>query len=243
MKKLMALLLALVLSFSLVACGKNTEKDDTKEETKATDKAEKDDKKDAEEEATAVAEGFMDAFMDLDAREAGKYIDDVDAIEDTIDGLKDAFLDGMMSELPSEFDELEAIGIDVEAKLDELADAVLDKFKDDMSYEIIDTEKDGDDYIFTVEMTIPSGVEDVDYETEMADLLSEENLTALAEQWKEDGIIDDNTTEEEAAELLIDELFSRLVDIIEFTTSSTEAELVVVQDGNDWVVDAKESGF
>lgn len=234
MKKLMALLLALVLSFSLVACGKNTEKDDTKEETKATDKAEKD-----IEEATAVVEDFMDALMDLDAKKAAKYIDDEDAIPEEFSQYSDALddvLEGMMSGLPAE---VEAYRDDIESRMKGFMDKVVAKAKDVMDYEITDVEKDGDNYVFTVSLTAADDASDP-----FADLDIETFLAEKATEWYEDGTITDSSTEEDLFELMIPAMFDYMeeaLDDVELETTTNSTELVVVPDGNDWIISADES--
>lgn len=229
MKKLLSILLALVLMLSLVSCGGSDDANKVKdEEVKKTDKE--------LVEETAVA--FMDALVDLDFEEVKEYVTNKEEISEAVKGYDIASVKAeFMTQLP---EEIAAYTKPVET----FFDFVVAKAKSSFDYkikEIVKEEKDK--YIVKIDFTEPD-MESVDLESVMAELMTEEGVQNLLLEMLEAGTISEETSEEELTELVITEVFNiatEALNEVEFATSTEEIEIVVVKDGDAWLVDSETS--
>ncbi len=225
MKKLLSLLLALVLTFSLAACGGG-----------AGDKNSK--VNDSKEEATEVVEGFMDAYIDFDFADLEDYVDDFSDLPEEIQELDfSSALDEIIDEMP---DGLSAYRDDWEDVFNRLFDIA----KECMDYKITDVnEESKDEYIFTVDLTVPD-FESVDFDSLVTNAMSEDTMMDLVTMGQASGELSEAPTEEEIMAFLAPTIIQKINDAlydVEFETESQEIELVVVEENNEWMIDASKS--
>lgn len=223
MKKLLALLLVVVLAFSVVACG-------TKDAGTTEKPGEKPavEKEDDSKEAEKVAEEFFDAFVELDFDKAEKYVDDKAVVEEAA---KELDFDAMMDTLPDEFSPYKSY-------FEEMFDAILDAVLKDFDYEIKGVEEDGDKYIVEVELTAPVTT---DLEGYFEDAMSEDSMGALAMELYTNGTITEDMSEDE----IYDAVFAAMVDYVKDQVKnvdvSTETETVkvtVYEKDGEWLIEA-----
>ena len=223
MKKFLALLLAVVCTMSMVACGGTG--------------------KDTSAGAEKVVESFMDAFCDLDMDKVKDYVVDENDIPEEIANLDlSAGIKKIMEEMPSE---AEAYASDFEKVFNDL----IEKLKKSLSYKIKKTEKAEEDYIVTVELTVPDPekMESIDMESLFAESLDETALNDMLMKMLAEGKISENSTEQEILDLIMPELIKivkNVFDSIELETITKDVEIVVVQtEDGKWLVDAQKSNL
>lgn len=217
MKKILSLMLALVLVFSMTACGVG--------------------EKENEEAAKNVVESFLSAVSNLEMDKLKDYVVDEDEIPEEFAEMS---IDKVMSEMP---EEMEPYSEDFK----KLFGGLFDKVKDKIEYEIKDVTKEEDDkYAVSVELTMPK-LDDVDIESVVEENISEEDLTAIAMRLFAEGRITVNSTQQEIMDVLMPDVINALEDVfdgIELETETEEKEFVVVKTEDDkWLIDAKESGL
>ncbi len=217
MKKILSLMLALVLVFSMTACGVS--------------------EKENEEAAKNVVESFLSAVSNLEMDKLKDYVVDEDEIPEEFAEMS---IDKVMSEMP---EEMEPYSEDFK----KLFGGLFDKVKDKIEYEIKDVTKEEDDkYAVSVELTMPK-LDDVDIESVVEENISEEDLTAIAMRLFAEGRITVNSTQQEIMDVLMPDVINALEDVfdgIELETETEEKEFVVVKTEDDkWLIDAKESGL
>ena len=218
MKRLLALLLALVCVISMVAC--SGEKAKKAEEETVT-----------EEDAREVAEGFMDAYVQLDVDGMKKYIDDPAVLDDELgEGFDiEAMIDELVEESVAENPELESI----KEEMRSLMSTVMYKYIGTLSYEILDVEEDDGTFTYTVELTIP------DENTDMSEYmeLDEEAYASLIMEGISNGTI---TTTEDVYSVIFGAMEEKIAEI-EFDTTTKEVKLVVREVDGELKVIAEES--
>ena len=233
MKKLLAILMAFVLAFSLVACSNAAD-----EETTA-----KEDSKNAKEESTEVVEAFMDAYLEFDADKMEDCVIDKDDLPESLkmnfDEKVEEAWEETARELPPEM-------ANYESDFENMFISVIERALDEVSYDIVETEKEDDDeYTVTVEVTLPD-VESVDFD-EILSSKDDEASAVLEEkalEYMESGMITAYSTEEEIMDLLMPhaiEIIEEAFDEIEFEITTEEIEFAVKLEDDEWLIDAKDS--
>ncbi len=216
------LTLALVLSFA--ACNNDAKESEVKEEPKNDVVAEE------------TAKDFMDALNEFDVDKMADCCADPDAFKDMLgfDDVKDAVFEGMAE-----------AGVDGEMAemMAPFADGVIDIMKNRIDYEVVSVKEDGDDYIVTVEYSVPDfGVAGETLNT----AFSEEESAALgeeiAQELVENGTITQTSTQEEIMDALINSMIDKLLPIMEEAIENAEivtekAEIKVVEKDGKWFVD------
>lgn len=221
MKRLLALLLALVCVISMVAC--SGEKAKKAEEETVT-----------EEDAREVAEGFMDAYVQLDVDGMKKYIDDPAVLDDELgEGFDiEAMIDELVEESVAENPELESI----KEEMRSLMSTVMYKYIGTLSYEILDVEEDDGTFTYTVELTLPDENADISEYMEF----DEEAYTTLILEGISNGTI---TTPEDMYTVILEAIEEKVAEA-EFKTVTEEMEIVVEEvDGELKVIAEKSSEF
>lgn len=219
MKRLLALLLALMCVISMVACSEEKSKKTEEEETVS------------EEDAREVAEGFMDAYIQLDLDGMKKYIDDPDFLDEKLgeDIDIDSMIDTYVEEAIKEDPELEP----VKEEMKSFMSTAMDKYLSAISYEIMDVEEDDGTFTYTVELTIP------DENTDMSEYmeLDEDAYASLIMEGISNGTI---TTTEDVYTVIFEAIEEKLAEI-EFDTTTKEIKLVVREVDGELKVIAEES--
>ena len=229
MKKLLALMLALMLVFSMFACSSTGDAD-----------GENGKKKSAEDEAKETVDAFMSDLVDFKFDGIENYFVNPDSLPESITNLDmNTSLEAAMSTLPPEMSSFRA-------DFEKIFNDVIDKAKADFSYEIKEIKKgeDKDTYVVTVALTMPNL--DEDFESFLGDFLNEEAVTEIAMRLISEGKITASTTEEEMYAVIIPEvvaLFEKALDTVEFEVSTSDKDLVVVEDDGKWLIDAEASDF
>lgn len=240
MKKTLLALLALVTALSFSACGedKKDEGSSTTGKVTKTDKKPEKKEKSATDEAEETVEGFLKAFCKLDFEAASKYLDDADAMPEELAALDiDAAMKEMMGDLPAEF-------AGYEDDFSAMAENVIDSMLSKMDYEILDSKEDGDEVIVEVDLTIP----DTTAMDSMGDELTSELETLvmdIATKAMENGSLTESSTEAEVMDYLMPKLMDGMEVLMteyvnDLETSTETIELVVYQDGDDWVISAED---
>lgn len=247
MKKLLSILLAFVLVFSMVACTSgesapdadvDVEEADEKDTAKDT---EKDVEKNTEEEDRKAVEktviSFMDAFVNLEFDKLADYcLDDAEIAKD-LEGLDiAAAFESMMNELPAEF-------APYSDDFEDMLDSLLKKIKADFSYEILEVEKENDEkYNVTVEYTM-SDMESVDIENIIAGSITEDEVVNILMEMIDAGELSLTATEDEMLAAVMPIAVSRMVDAVEsveFEVLTDVLDFVVVKtDDGEWLIDAE----
>ena len=221
MKKILALVLALMCAFSFASCGKS--------ETKSEETV----KKTPEQEATDTINGFMTALTSFDFEDMKKYVANTDVLPEDIRqfDIKALLKENIPAELSDYTKEFEAF-----------AQNIFDKLSSEMSYKIKKTSQDGDGYVFLIELTAPD-FEKIDLETTLAQKLTEDAINGIVDDLIASGDITDATTEEEVLPLIVPpmfELMNQAVAELSLETEITEEEFSVKKDGGKWFVDVTE---
>jgi len=228
MKKLLSLILALSLTLSLAACGgKGEDKAKDEPNEKKEVKADKKELK-GEDAARDAAENFFDAFCDFDFEEAEKYFDG--EIPSDVKGAYSMALDEMLAGMPAE---MSAYKSDFEDIFNDL----IEKMKKSVSYKITDVEGDGDEYIVSVELTMPD-MESVDFDSVMSSSMEEELMTLVME-YAESGKITESMSEDEMMEIIMPELIKIIKNAfndMDFETTTDSGEITVAEIDGEWLV-------
>lgn len=232
MKKFLSILLVFVLMFSLVSCGESndadtntTKKEKVKEETKT-------DKQLVEE----TVKEFFDAFSELDFEGMKAQLSDPDLMPEEFNAYNgDVFVENALSSIPQEVQEY----VD-QSVIENYMERSLNKMKEYISYEITDIKKVNDEeYKATVDLTLPDS-ESSNADEVLGEYMSEEGTMLLVQQLAEEGVITENSTQEEvlgALMLKIFEIASDALDEIQFETSTSAIEYTVVKtDDGKWLI-------
>ena len=244
MKKLLSILLALTMVFSLAACGGDKAEKEAKKGEKVVDVVKDDEKtkeKDDEALAEETVEGAMDAFCELNLKEFAGYVNGEADLGDMPFENKDDLTDMFLEELGSD-PGMEGMIELIQPVFETVVDAMLDS----MTYEITDVSEDNGDYNFTVNFEcmdfealddFDSLMEGTDFETTMMEVVTE---------LMESGDITEDMSEEEMMEALIPSLVEILEDVIvealeSVDTNEAELEFVVTEEDGEWLIDAENS--
>ena len=228
MKKMLKIALCAVLTlalvFSFVACSDDAAKDEEVIE-----------EVDGEEEAEKVVESFMDGFCEFDIKEMSKYCVDGDAFTENIgyEDFKQELIDRMSKEFSPE----------LAVQLEPLFEGMVDIVSKTIEYKITDIEKDGDDYVVTVEYSSIDFEELSNYSNEA---FSGENSTKMGEELAQElidnGTITESSTQEEVVEALIAGMTDKVLNDLEgaiddFEKVEKTVEITVVEDDGEWLID------
>ena len=215
MKKMLSVLLALVMVLTMMAgCQKGSAPfaDDSTLARKA-------------------AENYLDALMLFDYKEASNFTSDPDKmLENALyEDLEEA-TNKIMSAVPQEFGAYEG-------SIKTFADAMFDVMKNEMDYEITNVKKDGDGYLVSVKLTT------VDYEGEdiLADMMESVNAEELLMQLLEDGIINENMSEQQLMDAMIPAMFEKMADAVKdvpIATTTLEEDIHLIKVKDQWLVDS-----
>lgn len=261
MKKILALLIAATMTVvALTACsGSSTDSDDTESVAVVEKKADKEEKEDKEEkadkeettevdgakESKKVAEEFMAACIAFDLKKMVDYVGEDDSdlpFKDLADAKKT---------LIDELGEDESMK-DFAEEFEGIIDSMFKSMTDAMSYEIEEGKKvvtnNGEKYVYPVTLNLIAEDTDVDtqFEELMEDSMSEEAMQELALELLEEGKITESSSEEEIMKAVFDAILPKMeeaVEKLEWETTSTEGEIVVVEKDGKWVIDVEESTF
>jgi len=232
MKKFLAILLAFVLAFSLVACSSNVADEET---------LTKEDRKNPEEEATEAVEEFMDAYVELDADEMEDFVVDKDDLPEflniTVDDLVAPAVQYEIANPP--FEEFK----NYEKDLEKAYIALIENAMDELSYEITEVEENDDEFTFTVEVTVFDSeiMKDIDLNSLTAEKYTQEYLMKLAAEAGKDIA---TLTETEFMEIYLPDYFKFVLEVFadaEIKTHKEEIEVVVKHEDDEWLIDAKNS--
>ena len=231
MKKLSALLLALCLLLTGLCGCKKAEEPTPSNPNDNPSKIVIDEKAD-EKAATQVAEDFFDAALSLEIKDASKYTDDPDAFMEKapFESASDLF-DTLSETIPAEL-------APFADNLTPVMEEIMEIFLDEVSYEILSTEKDGDDYLVTVEATIPV-TDDINFE----DYLDETEFQNMAMELLANGTISEDMTQDQLMEALIPAIMDKIIDIIrdiDIPTKTEETTITVVKVDDEWLVSSEE---
>ncbi|MBQ2696475.1 MAG: hypothetical protein IJF61_04155 [Clostridia bacterium] len=210
MKKLIALLLAVICAFSLVACAGGGN----------------------EAKATKSMENFLNALKDLDVDGMKAAVDDPDALPESLENLD---IDNIMKTIPSE---LSAYSEDFKGVIT----ALYDRAKSHIAYDIKNVEENDDEFVFTVEVTMPEF--NTDFQNLFTNSLDEDALMNIALDLYSSGKITPSSTQSEVMDALMPEVVKIMNDTIndiEIKTTTAEKEFVVVEEDGEWLVSVKKS--
>lgn len=209
MKKLLCLLLAMVMCFSLVAC--------SSEEGAGSDSA-------AEAEKALV--GFMDALCDFDADAMVDYVVDPDAIPEEIKNVNVETLMATMPEMLAEYED----------DFRDVFTALVEKFTSGIKYEIKDSEEVDEGYAFTLDVSMPEGnpadsLQDLFTEETLTELVMEKVSSGE--------IALDSSEEEIMAAVMpaLFDMMNKEIESMEFEIETTEKEIIVSEVDGEWLVD------
>ncbi len=187
-----------------------------------------------EKEARQTAVNFLNAFMDFDFETMCLYVDDVTELQETTEMMK---YDSIVENLP---EEIQAFSDDFE----EIYEIAFEKIRECMSYTIKDLRKDGDDYVFVVDITGVSQSQDI--EGIITESFDEETMTEFTMEMLSSGKITVSMTEEEMMEVIIPgiiEMMKPIIEGIEFETETAQQDLVVSKTNGKWLVNGEKSDF
>lgn len=236
MKKLLALMLALMMSMTFAACNKEDEDtSDKKEKTKTEQSAEKKDSEDVVKndsvdesaEVEAVVKNFLDAFCAFDVNTAATFTNDPDAIRELMPIDASNMESALLSEIPAEFSQYKT-------EFSDFAQNMLRKATAACSYRIQGIEKQGDDYIVTVSLTVPTDWDDLALDDIFTDTAVQEILMSLLNSGK----LNENMSEDQMMKVLLPELFDYALDNMTLDTETKDDGKIVVSNfGGKWLID------
>ena len=213
MKKCLSVLLALVMVLTMLAGCQGKSKP-----------------KDPETLARETVENYMDALMVFNFEKASTYTSDPDKMmEDApYNNLEDATA-AIMDAVPEEF-------ATYEESITKFADAMFDVMKDKMDYEITAVTKDGDDYLVSVTLTTV----DSDGANFMTDMMSDIDIEEMLMQMLEDGIINENMSEQQLMDILVPAIFDTMTEAVQnasVSTTTIEENFRIIKVDGKWVID------
>lgn len=223
MKKLLALLLALSCAVSLAAC-KKSKVDGGKPAPEKTD----------EQLATEAAEGFLDALVDLDYDGMAEYVDDASVIPEEFKDFNADELTKTMTE--GQGPEFEPFTEDLKG----LSEDIIGVIKDNMSYKITSTEKDGDNYIITAEMSI-CDFDSVNFDSIVEENFKEEDLNKMLMELLASGKISADSSQEEILAIIMPDMIKAMRDGVknmDVTSTTEEYKLTVSEIDGEWLVNS-----
>lgn len=229
MKKLLALLLALVCVVSFAACGDDADKAETKtnENVNVDEKASTSVAKTDEELATEAVESFMNAFQKLDVNEMKKYIDNIDALGEEFAIIADR--DALLGEIPAELQPYKN-------QFQKVIDATFEKLSKSISYKINGSAKDGDNFVFDVTVNAPS--------EDSADVFNDDTImNQILEDLTVSGKITEGMSEDDMMNVIFTEMADFIRNMDDFATITEETKVVVYEKDGKWVINATESSL
>lgn len=237
MKKLLTIALALLVVFAVAGCAEETM--DIGIDRDSFGNSENNKNRD-EDDARKAAENFMEALCEFNFKDMSKYsTEDYTEIMECDDMYE--YLDGTFSA-----EDLD-LGIEsdkVDDAVNDFVEVMVDGIVDNTEYEITDTEKDGDAWKFTVEIT------SVDMDDVSDSLESEEcNDAVVKASEKYDDVDIEGMTGDEITAVMEDmvvDMFGAMGDFVydyceEAETVGGELELYVIEEDGEWLVDIENS--
>jgi len=176
--------------------------------------------------------------LDVDAME--NYLDDADAIPEDmanfdIDTLVDNAIDSNPAIAPYEED------------FTKFAEAVVEKMTDNMSYTIVETEKDGKDYVVTVEMTMPDFDEvNKSFEDTLKSSVSNQKMNELITKLFTNGTITASSSQQEILDAVMPEVINLMIESVDdfkVDTETEEKELTISKIDGEWLINTKKSNI
>ncbi len=226
MKKILSILSIFILMFSLGACSKVENYDVIGTEKKYAN--------DEEKAVCEVAESFLEAWRDWDFITLKNHITNPEELENYD---WNTHLNTMIKE------QIGGIPTEYSAYRQELQEAytnLIARGRKELHYEIKQVEKvDNDTYTIAVSVT----------EADVVSAFQNQHMNdeqKLLEELKQSGKITDSMTEAEQNLIFIPEnvkLFMEIADTVEFEATTKDKKLVVVKDGDVWLIDFDESDF
>lgn len=188
-----------------------------------------------DEAARETVIAFMDAIADLDAETAEKYVDDASALPTEFKNLDlSKLMEGMPSDLGDYTDDFET-----------LFSGLMDKVKKEISYEIKESKKTDDGFVFTLDVTFPD-FETTNIDTLLEEQLDEESMQTLLMDMFTSGEITADSTETDIMNLIMPKMLDMLktaFDKIEITTKTNESVFVVTKTDGQWLINTEKSNL
>ena len=234
MKKLLSILLAFVLMFSLVSCGEI--KDSDNKEKFKNQEVKKEEKKTDKQLVEETVKGFFDDLSELNFGGMKSYLSDSTSLPEEFNAYNlDELVDETFSSLPAE-----AQGYIDEGTVKTYIESVLNKMKGYISYEIADITKANDEeYKAVVNLTLPDP-ESSNANEVLGEYMTEEGTMTLLQQLYEEGTITEESTQDEILGALMLKIFTvatEAIDEVEFKTVTNSAEYIVVKnDAGKWLI-------
>lgn len=191
-----------------------------------------------EKQAKEAADGFMQAFVKLDGEAMAQYVDDPSEIQEAFENFDvDAIMETLPAELEPYFGHFEGFMNDVVGMM-----------KNELSYEIKEIKKNGDEFIAIVDVTYPSAVLDDDFDIEgvLGESLGDNIGNEIIMELFNSGEISLASTEEEIMNLALPKVFERLKESLKEILKDVETqeiELVIIEENGKWLVNAEKSEF
>jgi len=227
MKKLIALLLALMCAFSLVACNKVEDGKDAAANSEAA--------VNKEDEAKKTVDNFFKALQDLDVDAVKDTVVDPDAVKLNFDGMT---VDEMAAAMPL-VDELSAY----EAEYKDVLAVFIDAFKAKIEYKIGDTKEKDDTVVVSAEVFLPD-FNAADVRNILEEGFSSENYTAILEELAASGKISESSTQEEIWDAAVPIALGEIEDEFKnfnFKGETEKLEIIVVEKDGKWLIDYEKS--
>jgi len=227
MKKVLALILALVCAFSLVACDGNDAETEGQEPIAALTPA---------QQAQLAADRFMDALVALDIEAMKACVDNPEA------GIVTAFksLDKavILESVPEQY-------AAYDAEFEEIVEVLIEKITSNMSYAPKDNSEENGKFTFNYEITVPD-FSQADIGTLLTDAMQEEALGSIVMDLITSGNLSATSSQEDIMAAAVPKVLEVVKDAIgqmTFETNTETAKVVVVEIDGNWIVDTAASGM
>lgn len=194
----------------------------------------------------------MDAVVEMNLKEAYEYVDgeeEYDFVPESVDDIAENSKNGILENLKKMISQNVSTPSSVTMIAEEIVEMYVSdwldvraKAYDEMEYEIESTKKDGDNYICKVKFTCISYAE----QDGVADKAGETGINTAEEAYSEIYNTYDNWQEiygnyfKIAYDTIIEEFEKGIKKV---KPKETTLELVLVKDGDEWVIDAEEGDF
>ena len=220
-KKLLALLLAVLMTVSLLAaCGveTSTTKDEEKKEKKLS----------PEEQVEEVVTAYVEAIIDFDGEEAAEYVsEDSDHYDEVLELSRDALIDSFVS----------GAGMSSAGDAAEVFMEFIEDVLGSITYEIGDIDVDDDTATVEITLTTPDFDAVGERFSNPSELFTEDELSDLYAEMIE---MQTNGETEDAVLVKVVERMIEKVDIDDLDTTEEESVITLEKDGKDWIIISNE---
>lgn len=185
-----------------------------------------------EGEARVALENYITAYLQFDADAVSEYVDETPKDLDALN------FDSFMGSLPEMFSPYEN-------ELKGMYDNLIGKFTEKTAYEIVGVEGEGEEYTYTVSVTIPD-FDNINIEDVLSESLSEDVITNMVVEALRSGNLTVNSSEDDVIAFVmpkIIEIANEAISDISVDFYEEEQEFVVTLKDGKWLVNAEKSNL